>query len=49
MPQRELHKVIIFKIAHKISNVLGYFCKQICYPELSKIAQSGHNGSQCNQ
>ena len=22
---------------------LGYFCKQICYRELLKIAQSGHN------
>ena len=37
-----LHKVILFNIAQKVTNVLGYFCKQICYQELSKIAQSGH-------
>ena len=37
-----LHKVVIFKIAQKVFSVLGYFCKQICCQELSKIAQSGH-------
>ena len=28
----------------KVTNVLGYFCKQICFQELSKIMQFGHTG-----
>ena len=45
MLQQFLHEVILFKIAQKVSNILGYFCKQIVSQKLSKIAQSGHNGS----
>ena len=41
-PQRFLHELIFFKIAQKSTIFLGYFCKQICCRELSKIAQSGH-------
>ena len=35
-------KSIFFKIAKKSPIFLVYFCKQICWQELSKIAQSGH-------
>ena len=55
MPQQLLHKSIIFKIAQKVTNILGYFCKQNSCRELSKlsnIAQSGHTvpiwNIQCN-
>ena len=33
-----------FKIAQKVAKYLSYFYKQICFKELSKIAQSGHTG-----
>ena len=36
------HKFFFKKIAQKVPIILGYFCKQFCYQELSKIAQSGH-------
>ena len=26
----------------EVTEYLGYFCKEICHQELSKIAQSGH-------
>ena len=39
-----IHKLIYFKIARKTPIFLGYFCKQICWQELSKVAQSGHTG-----
>ena len=45
MPQQFFHKVILFKIAQNIINVLGYFNKQICCQDLSKITQSGHTGA----
>ena len=28
----------------KVTNVLGYFCKQICFQVLEKITQSGNTG-----
>ena len=28
---------------------MDYFCKKICYPEVEKIAQSGHTGSYPNK
>ena len=39
-----LHKLVFYKTAQKVIILLGYFCKQIWYQELSKIAQSGHTG-----
>ena len=39
------HKVMFFKIVHKVTKYLDYFCKKICCNELSKIAQSGHTGN----
>ena len=39
-------KVInIFQNGPKVTNLFGYFCKQICLKELSKISQSGHTAS----
>ena len=43
MPQQILQKEILVKVDQKVSNILGYFCKQFCYEELSKIAQFDHN------
>ena len=40
--QQFLHEVIFFKIALKSPILLGYFCKQICCQEVSKLAKSGH-------
>ena len=37
-PQQFLRLLIFFKIAQKSTNFLGYFCKQICCQEVSKIA-----------
>ena len=34
-------KVMSFYKAQKVTIYLGYFCKKICYQELSEIAQSG--------
>ena len=39
-----LHLLIFFKIAQKSPIFMGYFCRQICCTERSKIAQSGHTG-----
>ena len=35
-------KVRSFLKAQKSPNILGYFCKKICYQQLLNIAQSGH-------
>ena len=35
---------MLFQIAQSFTKYLGLFCKKICSQELSKIAQSGHNG-----
>ena len=37
-------KLMLFKIAPKVTKYLGYFCNNICYLELSKIVQSHHTG-----
>ena len=37
-------KVMVFKIAPKVVEYLGYFSKKICLHDLFKIAQSGHAG-----
>ena len=44
-PSQFLHQIIYYKIAQKSTIFLGYFCEQISYQELSKIAQSGHTGT----
>ena len=31
-----------FKIAQKVTQHFGIFCKKLCHQELSKIVQSGH-------
>ena len=31
-----------FTFACNVAKYLGYFCKELCSQELSKIAQSGH-------
>ena len=36
---------MFFKIAEKVANKLSYFCEKFCHVELSKIAQTGHTGS----
>ena len=38
-------KNYVSKAGQKVSKHFGYFCKEICQQELSKIAQSGHTGS----
>ena len=40
--QRFSHKESLYKIAQKVTNVIVYFYKQICCPEIPKITQSGH-------
>ena len=35
-------KFVLFEIANKLPEYLGYFCKNICYQEVLKIAQSSH-------
>ena len=35
-------KLHYFKQPKKLPEYLGYFCKQICWQEIQKIAQSGH-------
>ena len=37
-------KVMLFKRAQKVTELLGYFWRKICSQELSKIVQSGHTG-----
>ena len=36
--------VMFFIIAQKVTKYLDYFCKKICFKELSKNNQSGHSG-----
>ena len=31
-----------FTTTYNVANYLGYFCKELCSQELSKITQSGH-------
>ena len=38
MPQQFFPEVIPFKIAQKVTNVLGYFCKQVCFQNFQKLA-----------
>ena len=43
MQHRFSNKVILSKLSQKVTNVFGL---QICFQELSKIAQSGHTARQ---
>ena len=41
-PQQFNIKVTFITIAKNVNKYLGYFCKELCSQELSKIAQTGH-------
>ena len=40
---------MLFVASQRDAKYLGYFCREICHQDHSKIAQSGHAGWQCNQ
>ena len=42
-------KLNYFKQHIKLTEYLGYFCKQVYYQEVQKIAQSGHTGANSGQ
>ena len=44
-----LKKVTFFKMAQTAIEYLGYFCKQICCQELSKIDHTAHNYTRLNR
>ena len=44
-PRQFKIKNAIFHNSPKLLLIFGYFCKELCYQELSKISQSGHTGN----